>query len=239
MGQLPPSDGPALIAMSHPGLDERLLLQYVSRSRCGGRRAVAASNLIDPNTKAQYSEDFMRFMGLNGVLSRRLKALLEGRPTSETAGPGDANETFFESMVDVLARGDNVLFAPEGETNPWPSLKPYKSGVVRVAVRYVLRTGRSVALVPMACHFIATGQYTRDIIIRVGAHIHITPETLALYTETDCGTNDNGVDVNSEAIRGYVSRTTRQLRVAMGAVHDSVPYGIAETAPHHNGEDVN
>jgi hypothetical protein len=224
-----PSDRPVLIAMSHPGLDERLLLQHISARYCGGRRAIAASNLIDPNTKKEYSGDFMRFMELNGVLSHRLKAIMEAKSTLETSSPGSANDVFFESMVDVLKQGDNVIFAPEGETNPWPSLKPFKNGIVRVATRYASQTRRSISIVPVACHFIATGAYSRDAIVRIGPSVDVRYEDIP-YILT--GDDANGT---SNDFRGYVAKLTAQLREGMGGVYDTVPYDIAPMAPHHNG----
>ena len=167
-------DEPVLFSMNHPGLDERLLVQWMSRTRCSGRRAVAASNLIDPKTGKEHSPEYLRFMFLKGIMSRRLMAVRVGATSAlEAPTPGGLNDSAFREMVALLGDGNNIVFAPEGETNPWPSLKPFKSGVSRLGLQAAHTLGRDVYIVPIVVHCIATGDYSRDVVIEVGEAVNV------------------------------------------------------------------
>lgn len=204
--------------MNHPGLDERLVVQYISRKYCGDRKAFAASNLVDPNTGVQNSEDFMNFMNLKGVISRRAMAAMSNKKSAlDAENPGSINNAFFEEMANVLVSNSNTIFAPEGETNPWPSLKQLKTGIVRTALQYSKLHKRTIPLVPLGINFISTGSISRDIVIEIGEELTV-----------------NADDCKDEIY--YVNDMTKKLNSSMIKLNNILQYSEVEpTAPYHNG----
>lgn len=202
--------------MNHPGLDERLLVQWWSRVRCN-RDAYAVSNLIDPNTGCEHSADYLDMMKLKGVLTRRgIAARRRAAFADEVPYPGDQNNGAFEDLEALLGGHQNLLFAPEGETNPWPSLKPLKSGIARVAMRCANRSCAKILIVPVAVHFIASGAYCRDAVLEFG-------EPICVLADTE--------DVWRCKLMDSVSKELRRMC-------DFVPYASnrLDPAPHHNGK---
>lgn len=213
--------------MNHPGLDERLLVQWLSRTRCSGRHAVAASNSIDPKSGKEYSADYMRFMLLKGITSRRLMAVrTSARTALEAPLPGRLNDSAFSEMVSLLGDGTNIIFAPEGETNPWPSLKPFKSGIARLGLQAARSLRSAMRIVPVAVHSVATGHYSRHVIVEIGEAVNINGQMLTTASSSD-------KSHNTGLYRGLMSAVESQLR----AMCDIIPYSVdpSSPAPHHNG----
>lgn len=213
-----------IFAMNHPGLDERLVVQYLCRRHWQGRKAYAASNLIDPNTGKENSKDFLNFMLLKGVLSQRGVAVLSGKKSALNAPPpGAANDLFFSEMCQLLGEGNCVIFAPEGETNPWTCLKPFKTGIMRLGLMYSAQYKRCIKVVPISVNSIATGLLSRDVIVEVGPALTVNAEHL----------------INASKDQKVVSarELTNQLTTTMREMCDFITIGgqSSPMAPYHNG----
>lgn len=221
---------PVVFAMNHPGLDERLLVQWISRNRSGGRAAYAASNIIDPKSGCSNSSDFLEFLSLKGIVTRRgLAAKMRLASATEVPSPGRLNDSVFEEMSGLLSSGHNIIFAPEGETNPWPSLKPLKSGIARLSLIFASKEITNICIVPVAVHSMAVGTWFRDVVVEVGKEVEVRIDKAVTKDIAYCRYN------NSE--RTPVEDIMNEISTRLMKMCDFIPFDILTPgpAPHHNG----
>ena len=204
-------------------------------------------------------------MGLEGLISARGKnAASKDDPRNEEvcldtnrvnfhSDSLSSSGEFFMRISRLLTTGDShIIFAPEGETNPWPRLKKLKSGAVRTGLTAVLSGGGSSSsdrfnksiqishetwLVPTILSFKATGIIHRDVCIEIGSpvkikHINVSAAFHAVGVVTGVGTNVTSL-VNSDAGFVLTRHITDQLVRSMGSLADIIP--DTTPAPFHNG----
>ena len=169
--------------------------------------------------------------------------------------PLSSSDDFFMRISRLLTTGDShIIFAPEGETNPWPRLKKLKSGAVRTGLTAVLSGGSSSSssssdrfnksiqishetwLVPTILSFKATGIIHRDVCIEIGSPVKIKHSNVSAAFHAVGVTGEVASLVNSDAGFVLTRHITDQLVRSMGALADIIP--DTTPAPLHNGNQI-
>jgi len=215
-----------------------------------------------------------KVMCLEGVVTLRGKAILDSseKPKSgserfvgdsdrstnqKSSEDNDENlsptDIFFKRVGRLLSTGtSHLLYAPEGETNPWPRMKKLKTGAVRTALTAVLSSlspglrnlqrrqplSEEVWLLPTVVSFKATGLVHRDICLELGLPVPVKLKNASMAFKAvglDVSESSAQECVNSPAGFELTKHITQQLKASMSALADVLPVQGSGSAPLHNG----
>ena len=158
-----PAHGPVLLAASHHNaLVDALIAVWITPRR------------LTLTAKATLMENaFLAWLlSLVGVVPLRRSSDEEKRVVGG-AMDSARNAGAFQSLLDVLGKGEMILIFPEGKSHSEPALAPLKTGIARIALE--ARDARGInglQIIPLGLSFEEKGNPGTAVLAEVGEPIH-------------------------------------------------------------------
>ncbi len=88
------------------------------------------------------------------------------------------NQDSFAKVYELLARNENVVIFPEGQSHSDPHLNRLKTGAARMALGAIERNSEAPLIIPIGLNFSHKGRFRGDVLVKYGEPIAPSPRNV-------------------------------------------------------------